>query len=435
MLETLTIRNLGPSPEMTLSFAPRLNLITGDNGLGKTFLLDLAWWSLTRTCTWADGKMIHPGFGVLDSSIEYSVQGKTGQVQHHTYNYAKDDESWSSAPKGKPPITGLIIYARLDGGFSVKDPERNYWRDKDEVTKKPLPRPESFQFSKKEVWESLKDETGKLLCRGLVEDWETWRLKGNGAFEMMEQVLLSLSPGGKEHPLTPGTSTRVPGYPPQDIPTLVMPYGEVPIHHASAGVRRIISLAYLIVWAWTEHKIEANNRGNEPSKKIVLLWDEIEAHLHPQWQRTILPAVIEVLQRLLKEADGTDLQVIATTHAPLVLASMEPHWQDADDKLFNLELTEDGKQVKVEEVPWARFGDASGWLTSPAFDMNSGFSREAEEAMQAADDLMAGQTDELPEGLKDAESIHKALQSTLDGGAPYWPMWLPFYRQQTKENK
>jgi len=433
MLETLTIRNLGPSPEMKLYFAQRLNLITGDNGLGKTFLLDLSWWSLTRT--WADDKMIHPGFGVQDSSIEYSVQGKTGQNQQHTYSYSKEDESWSPAPKGKPPITGLILYARLDGGFSVKDPERNYWRDKDEVTQKPIPRPESFQFSKKDIWEGLKDNSDKFLCRGLVEDWETWRLKGNGAFEMLKEVLKHLSPGGRDLPITPGTSTRVPGHGLQDIPTLVMPYGEVPIHHASAGVRRIISLAYLIVWAWTEHKIEVGNRGSEPSKKIVLLWDEIEAHLHPQWQRTILPAVVQVLQRLLKEADGTDLQVIATTHAPLVLASMEPHWQEDTDSLFNLELSEDGKQVEVEEIIWAKFGDASGWLTSPAFDMGPGNSPEAETAMKAADDLMAGETEDLPGDLNDAESIHKALQNTLDGADPYWPMWLPFYRQQTKTTR
>ncbi|WP_218969708.1 hypothetical protein, partial [Candidatus Synechococcus spongiarum] len=28
--------------------APRLNLSIGDNGLGKSFLLDVAWWALTR---------------------------------------------------------------------------------------------------------------------------------------------------------------------------------------------------------------------------------------------------------------------------------------------------------------------------------------------------------------------------------------------------
>lgn len=44
----LQLSNVGPAPEMALEFGDRLNLITGDNGLGKSFLLDIAWWSLTR---------------------------------------------------------------------------------------------------------------------------------------------------------------------------------------------------------------------------------------------------------------------------------------------------------------------------------------------------------------------------------------------------
>ena len=37
MLERLELKNVGPAPEMALDMAPRLNLITGDNGLGKSF--------------------------------------------------------------------------------------------------------------------------------------------------------------------------------------------------------------------------------------------------------------------------------------------------------------------------------------------------------------------------------------------------------------
>jgi hypothetical protein len=48
MLESLHLQNVGPAPEMKMELAPRLNLITGDNGLGKSFLLDVAWWALTR---------------------------------------------------------------------------------------------------------------------------------------------------------------------------------------------------------------------------------------------------------------------------------------------------------------------------------------------------------------------------------------------------
>lgn len=42
MLESIHLKNVGPAPEMKMDLAPRLNLITVDNGLGKSFLLDLA---------------------------------------------------------------------------------------------------------------------------------------------------------------------------------------------------------------------------------------------------------------------------------------------------------------------------------------------------------------------------------------------------------
>lgn len=428
MIERLSLTNLGPAPEMTFALGERINVLTGDNGLGKTFLLDLAWWALSRT--WADKRMIRPAPGLAKAVVDFVVRGKGGSTHPVSLGYSAEAQDWSPFPQGPPPATGLVIYARIDGGFSVKDPERNRWRDKDEEGRV-IPRPEAFHFSKRQVWEGLRDDDDKIVCRGLIEDWQTWRDRSKRAFKMLTEVLAELSPGGKEHSLRPGEiPARLPDYGAVDIPTIVMPYGEIPIYHASAAVRRMLSLAYLIVWAWTEHQIEAKARGHEAAKRIVLLWDEIEAHLHPQWQRTILPSVVEVLERLLREADGTQLQVIITTHAPLVLASMETRWDETKDRLFNLELTEDGKQVQVEEVPWARFGDASGWLTSPAFDMESGYSLEAERAMNAADNLIAGYSEELPSDLKDPESIHRELLRTLDAGDPFWPLWLPFYRKE-----
>ena len=47
MLEHLKLRDIGPARELELAYHPRMNLLTGDNGLGKTSLLDTAWWSLT----------------------------------------------------------------------------------------------------------------------------------------------------------------------------------------------------------------------------------------------------------------------------------------------------------------------------------------------------------------------------------------------------
>lgn len=47
MLTLLQTSHVGPAQHLKTEFAPRLNLLTGDNGLGKTFILDLAWRALT----------------------------------------------------------------------------------------------------------------------------------------------------------------------------------------------------------------------------------------------------------------------------------------------------------------------------------------------------------------------------------------------------
>ena len=65
MLEYLHLKNVGPASEMKMELAPRLNLITGDNGLGKTFLLDIAWWVLTQT--WARMPATPPRRAMEDS--------------------------------------------------------------------------------------------------------------------------------------------------------------------------------------------------------------------------------------------------------------------------------------------------------------------------------------------------------------------------------
>lgn len=46
-LSYLELSNVGPASHLCIEPASRLNIISGDNGLGKTFLMDCAWWALT----------------------------------------------------------------------------------------------------------------------------------------------------------------------------------------------------------------------------------------------------------------------------------------------------------------------------------------------------------------------------------------------------
>ena len=47
MLSKLNLRGIGSVRNLEIEFGDRLNILTGDNGLGKSVLLGVIWWGLT----------------------------------------------------------------------------------------------------------------------------------------------------------------------------------------------------------------------------------------------------------------------------------------------------------------------------------------------------------------------------------------------------
>jgi hypothetical protein len=400
MLRSIHLKNVGPAPEMTMDLAPRLNLVTGDNGLGKSFLLDVAWWALTRT--WAR-EMVIPKPGAK-AVISYEYTKKTPGSYAYTSRYDAKAEHWSVKPS-RPPIPGLILYAQVDGGFSVWDQARNYWKDETQN------RPNSYLFRPHEVWE------GNDFCEGLIRDWGSWQREKSRAFELLGQVLKTLSPS-EDEPLVAGELRKLTGSDPKRYPTLRMPYGEdVAVIHASAGMRRIIALAYLLIWTWEEHLESASVRGEAPAKEIIFLVDEIEAHLHPQWQRRIVPALLRVMDSLTKK-HGSRVQLVSVTHSPLVLASAEPFFDANDDAWFDLDL--EGGDVVLRKRPFVRHGEVGNWLASEAFDLREPRSLEGEQAVLAAHEVMrrADATD-----ADVAAADHSLRAAGLPDIDTFWVRW------------
>ena len=128
MLERLTLQNIGPAPELELAFRRRMNLLTGDNGLGKTFLLDTAWWSLTGHWPHDVNPRMTVGFPARPGDVEASA---TIQCRLRGSAHARDlTASWSRVLERWIHTTircaDLVVYAHSDGSMSVWDPLRNY---------------------------------------------------------------------------------------------------------------------------------------------------------------------------------------------------------------------------------------------------------------------------------------------------------------------
>lgn len=435
MLHYLRMQRVGPASKLEAEFAPRLNFITGDNGLGKTFLLDIAWWALTRT--WArmpavpqkvlrirlaKGITTKPRHAlgprrVIAPSITYRFGTATGTPHEVESKYDRSRQIWPGKP-GRPPIPGMVIYAQVDGGFSVWDPARNYWRRQDPDEPE---RPAAFIFQPDEVWNGLPLGEPKKLCNGLIQDWASWQREDGEAFDQLCRVLKNLAPS-EDEPILPGRLKRVYLDDVRDQPTLKMPYQEdVPLIHASAGMRRIVALAYLLVWTWREHQRACEILETNPAREIIFLIDEIEAHLHPQWQRRIVPALLDVMEALTGASD-VPVQILAATHSPMILASLEPLFDEDEDCLLHLGYSD--KEVVLEDVPWSKQGDATSWLVSEVFGLKQARSRDAERAIGAAQAYMRNDTDALPTGLESSEEIQKELERVLPGHDPFWPRWV-----------
>lgn len=411
MLSHLETWGLGPAKHLLLEPAERLTLITGDNGLGKTFLLECAWFALTGN--WA-GMQASPNLGKKPgigekkenpTTITYELKGDRGKSKKETLPFNWKSSSWPLTKK--PTIPGLIIYARVDGSFAVWDPARH------------LGAPETpaeagqYVFTSSELWDSKPS-----FIEGLVRDWVRWQyMPEKQLFETFSNVLELLSPPdlGK---LTPGKPVRIPNDP-REIPTIKHRYGETPVVYASAGVRRIITLAYLIVWAWSEHVIAAAIAGDAPQRRLVVLIDEMEAHLHPRWQREVLPALMSVGEKL--EPQLREVQFLVATHSPLVAASTEPIFNDETDLLVDLDLDETG-EVSLREMDFIRYGDVSSWLTSKIFKLEQARSKVAEDAIKDAKSIQS-KRETTKEEVRD---ISMRLIKCLAADDRFWPRWITF---------
>ena len=395
MLSSLRISHIGPVPDMRLNLGSRLNLITGDNGLGKTLLLDSAWYALTNTWPFA-----WPGKGLVPTDAEARIEWEEEQRSvKRTFRagYSFKFGSWgTSAVSGHGSNNGsgsLVVYARVDGGFSISDPLRvgQDLRGNGQIIGKST----CFQFDSNEAWDGLalnNQLPGTRVSEGLIRDWMQWALEPGGqTFERFSAIVQALSPTEKLVPLKKWERVFLDDA--RDIPLLQTTHGEIPIVHVSAAVRRMLGLAYILVWAWREHQVIARLKKQAPLSSMVLLMDEVEAHLHPQWQRRVAPALVAASQAL---GQDVQFQALLTTHSPLVLASLEPHFDADRDRIFH--LTASDGPPRLEELPFVKQGDVVNWLASEHFGLQQGRSIEAERAIEAAEAFMRGDSRPAPAG-------------------------------------
>jgi hypothetical protein len=418
MLKSVKLRHLGPVRDLSAQFGERLNVLTGDNGLGKSFLLEIAFWSVTGS--WPGDRVALPENPRSRErpTITYETSADR-KPQLGSFDFR--NQRWNRPQGYVPDQSPLVLYAGADGSFCVWDPARFNEPDGSKSQRHSPYKVAAYQFTPQAVASGL-PEDDRMLCNGLIQDWKDWYYqrssrKTPNPFKLLEEVVGVIS--HPEEPIKPGEPKRVFVHDTREFPTLDMPYDNVAFPHWAAGIRRVISLAYLLVWSWLEHKQATALQQLQPANELLFVIDEVEAHLHPKWQRTLLPALLKVIDALSAELQ---VQIIASTHSPLILASLEPQFDDGRDQLFWFDLRD--RQVHFQPYTWAKHGDVVGWLTSPIFGLREARSREAEDVMTKAEEFMAKERSEGREYLNVRASIEQQMRRTLPGDDPIWSRWL-----------
>ena len=125
------------------------------------------------------------------------------------------------------------------------------------------------------------------------------------------------------------------------------------------GLRSLISWMADLLGRVDLLKWQDNLPINE--KNLILFLDEIEVHLHPAWQRKVLP----VVQKLFKNS-----QIFISTHSPFVINSVDDAW------VYKLEL-ENGK-ARVADVVLSEDGLSYQTVLREIFGIDKRFGGEAQ---------------------------------------------------------
>ena len=182
--------------------------------------------------------------------------------------------------------------------------------------------------------------------------------------DQIRDVLINLLPEVNDIRVTEPTKKNL--WPRVEFKT---PDGWISLNGLSLGYRAMISWMVDLANRMFERYPKSQNPLEEPA---IVLVDEIDLHLHPKWQRTIM--------RYLSER-FVNTQFIVTAHSPLVV-------QAATNANIVL-LRREGDHVVIDNNPLSVLGWRTDQILTGLFGLPSGHSVEIEELQKQRRKLLS----------------------------------------------
>lgn len=337
-IKNIIIRNFRRYDDVTFFFHQNFSVLIGNNGKGKTTILDALTIMLN---TYFQGSGIQTGGGrIKKDDARLLVREKEGQVFREWQS-----EVWL---KASAQIDGQIWEWKRnkgDRGGEAKDFVNLGAIAREEVKQGNNPNmPLLLYYGAGRLWDIHRniqtEKPGSQLdayryCLDPKSDqnaFEKW-FKKLAYSELQKRQKIPALDAVRDAVLccTPGASNFYHDTDEDQIMIQLDQEGLIPFNYLSDGFRNMVAMVADIAHRASRLNPHlAANAGKETTG--VVLIDEIDLHLHPKWQRRVASDLQKAFPKL---------QFIATTHSPFILQSLEP------GQVIDLEQTLSDDQIEI----------------------------------------------------------------------------------------
>jgi predicted ATP-binding protein involved in virulence len=412
-IDQLQLKNFRCFTERCFEFRPGFNLIVGENGSGKTSLLEaLAVASgsfllgLSKYSNHCKSRPIYPA-EVLLKAVENGGSGTRYERQFPvevtaTGQVASQEISWTRTRKG---VKGSTTTA---GATDMKFMSGRKGLDAMEGVMTTLPLISYYGTGR--LWQQPRDlkakrvttvsKTWTSVFRGYANSYDP-RASAADLFRWIQiQQFIALEDGKTPLALQlltqailgciEGATNLHFSVKLADLILDTAGQGRQPFNNLSDGYRNMIAMVGDIAFkALTLNPhLELNAAARTPG---VVLIDELDLHLHPKWQRR----VIDDLKRTFPA-----MQFICTSHSPFLIQSLQP------GELIS--LSKDTREVEYSGQPLENIIEDVQGVKNPQRSRNA---EEADHAAEAYFTLLRQKPDVDPQSLAKAELRYRTISS------------------------
>ena len=303
-IASLNLTNIGPFDDIEFEFDPQVNVFTGPNNSGKSTVL------------WALGDILVHNFEFPQKLLrtnpadfrirlmDGSGSESEGQLPISADEYS--DDCVRKRVKQHIDFVKPIEYAEFVPSLRLSTDFRS-----------PGPKAENdLGNNENSLYEARKRHlTGTSLIRDediiqqIIDlDYRSYRRSRSVYREIVVKISKLASEITEGFPIEfLGVAEDARGL----FPLFRTPDGDVPFNVLSQGTQSIIQWLACFLIGYAKYYDFPDNLEDKPSIFIV---DEIDAHLHPSWQRRVIPALIRNFPKL---------QIFCSTHSPLMLAGLK----------------------------------------------------------------------------------------------------------------